>query len=68
MSHNNNYRYIIIILFCKVSEDRVRTCLTLHFPVPILAASDLIQALTLIIASFGLYPDFFITFEATGGE
>ena len=34
----------------------------------ILAASDLIQALTLIIASFGLYPEFFITFEATGGE
>ena len=31
-------------------------------PVPILAASDLIQALTLIIASFGFYSDFFITF------
>ena len=30
--------------------------------VPILAASDLIQALTLIIASFGFYPDCFITF------
>ena len=33
------------------------------FPVPILAASDLTQALTLIIASFGFYSDFFITFD-----
>ena len=33
------------------------------FPVPILAASDLIQALTLIIATFGFYSDFFITFD-----
>ena len=31
--------------------------------IPILAASDLIQALTLIIATFGLYSDFFITFD-----
>ena len=40
------------------------------FPVPILAASDLIQALTLIIATFGFYSDFFITFDRskTGGE
>ena len=30
------------------------------FPVPILAASDSIQALTLIIATFGFYLDFFI--------
>ena len=36
---------------------------TYCFPVPILAASDLIQALTLIIASFGFYSDFFITFD-----
>ena len=35
----------------------------LLFPVPILAASDLIQALTLIIATFGFYSDFFITFN-----
>ena len=34
-----------------------------YFPVPILAASDLIQALTLIIATFGFYSDFFITFD-----
>ena len=42
----------------------------LYFPVPILAASDLIQALTLIIATFGFYSDFFITFDRskTGGE
>ena len=33
------------------------------FPVPILAASDSIQALTLIIATFGFYSDFFITFD-----
>ena len=33
------------------------------FPVPILAASDLIQALTLFIATFGFYSDFFITFD-----
>ena len=33
------------------------------FQVPILAASDLIQALTLIIASFGFYSDFFIIFD-----
>ena len=32
-------------------------------PVPILAASDLIQALTLIIATFGFYADFFSTIE-----
>ena len=31
--------------------------------VPILAASDLIQALTLIIATFGFYSYFFITFD-----
>ena len=33
------------------------------FPVPILAASDLIQTFTLIIATFGFYSDFFITFD-----
>ena len=33
------------------------------YMVPILAASDLIQALTLIIASFGFYSDLFITFD-----
>ena len=33
------------------------------FPVPILAASDLIQTLTLIIATFVFYSDFFITFD-----
>ena len=33
------------------------------FPVPILAASDLIQALTLIITTLGFYSDFFITFD-----
>ena len=38
------------------------------FPVPIFAASNLIQALTLIIATFGFYSEFFITFEATRGE
>ena len=35
----------------------------ISFPVPILAASDLTQALTLIIATFGFYSDFFITFD-----
>ena len=40
----------------------------IFFPVPILAASDLIQALTLIIATFGFYSDFFITYEASGWE
>ena len=35
----------------------------LRIPVPILAVSDLTQALTLIIASFGFYSDFFITFD-----
>ena len=39
------------------------------FPVPILVASDLIQAITLIIASFGFYSDFLShLIEATGGE
>ena len=33
------------------------------FPVPMLAASDLSQALTLIIASFGFYSNLFITFD-----
>ena len=37
-------------------------------PVPILAASDLIQALTLMIASFGFYSDLSHLIEATGGE
>ena len=31
--------------------------------IPILAASDLTQALTLIITTFGFYSDFFITFD-----
>ena len=48
----------------------IKTIYLLYFPVPILAASDLIQALTLIIATFGFYSDFFITFDRskTGGE
>ena len=39
------------------------TIVVFWFPVPILAASDLTQALTLIIATFGFYSDFFITFD-----
>ena len=44
---------IFIYLFTRTNK----------FPVPIMAASDLIQALTLIIATFGFYSDFFITFD-----
>ena len=33
------------------------------FRFPILAASDLFEALTLIISTFGFYSDFFITFD-----
>ena len=49
------YTHIIYLLNVHVSN--------LRFPVPILAASDLIQVLTLIIATFGFYSDFFITFD-----
>ena len=56
-------------MFYKIINGLAQVIVVL-FPVPILAASDLIQALTLIIATFGFYSDFFITFDRskTGGE